>query len=93
MAAMITSATNSFANGVSFIFPDGIPILGPQECASPLSKVRLERFERPTHGFEVRCSIQLSYKRVTVCVTERARDTVVAAGRARKNSPPSGRFS
>lgn len=25
--------------------------------------VRLERLERPTHGFEVRCSIQLSYKR------------------------------
>ena len=24
---------------------------------------RLERFERPTHGFEARCSIQLSYRR------------------------------
>ena len=26
--------------------------------------VRLERFERPTYGFVVRCSIQLSYKRI-----------------------------
>jgi hypothetical protein len=25
--------------------------------------VRLERFERPTYGFVVHCSIQLSYKR------------------------------
>lgn len=25
--------------------------------------MRLERFERPTDGFEARCSIQLSYKR------------------------------
>lgn len=25
--------------------------------------MRLERFERPTDGFEIRCSIQLSYKR------------------------------
>ena len=29
--------------------------------ASP--SARLERFELPTHGFEARCSIQLSYKR------------------------------
>ncbi len=25
--------------------------------------MRLERFERPTDGFEIRCSIQLSYRR------------------------------
>lgn len=28
--------------------------------------VRLERFERPTYGFVVRCSIQLSYKRIGI---------------------------
>ena len=27
---------------------------------------RLERFELPTYGFVVRCSIQLSYKRNTL---------------------------
>ncbi len=29
--------------------------------------VRLEGFEPPTCGLEVRCSIQLSYRRKTVC--------------------------
>ena len=27
---------------------------------------RLERFELPTYGFVVRCSIQLSYKRISM---------------------------
>ena len=33
-------------------------------CNLLLFMVRLERFERPTYGFVVRCSIQLSYKRI-----------------------------
>jgi hypothetical protein len=37
---------------------------GPALTADPLKfLVRPERFERPTVGFEVRCSIQLSYGR------------------------------
>ncbi len=31
---------------------------------------RPERFERPTHGFEARCSIQLSYGRAQNCYTQ-----------------------
>ena len=31
--------------------------------SSSFLMVRLERFERPTYGFVVHCSIQLSYKR------------------------------
>ena len=36
--------------------------------ASPLRAdlVRLEGFEPPTYGLEVRCSIQLSYRRLSV---------------------------
>ena len=33
-------------------------------CNPLIFMVRLERFERPTYGFVVRCSIQLSYKRI-----------------------------
>jgi hypothetical protein len=29
---------------------------------------RSERFELPTLGFEVRCSIQLSYERILECI-------------------------
>ena len=32
--------------------------------ACPVEMARSERFELPTLGFEVRCSIQLSYERV-----------------------------
>ena len=31
---------------------------------------RLERFELPTYGFVVRCSIQLSYKRIKTKIRE-----------------------
>jgi hypothetical protein len=31
--------------------------------------VRSERFELPTLGFEVRCSIQLSYERALIPIT------------------------
>ena len=38
---------------------------GYSKNCNPLNfMVRLERFERPTYGFVVRCSIQLSYKRI-----------------------------
>jgi hypothetical protein len=33
--------------------------------AWPVRLARSERFELPTLGFEVRCSIQLSYERVS----------------------------
>ena len=36
---------------------------------------RLERFELPTYGFVVRCSIQLSYKRKLVFVFKLKRGT------------------
>ena len=39
-----------------------LPVTG--KCLNLL--VRLERFERPTYGFVVRCSIQLSYKRIGI---------------------------
>jgi hypothetical protein len=32
---------------------------------------RSERFELPTLGIEIRCSIQLSYERIDLCDTER----------------------
>ena len=38
-----------------------------------MAKVRLarsERFELPTLGIEIRCSIQLSYERVPVAIAE-----------------------
>ena len=38
-------------------------IKGLRVSVSPFTMVRLERFERPTYGFVVHCSIQLSYKR------------------------------
>jgi hypothetical protein len=37
---------------------------------------RPERLELPTLGFEGRCSIQLSYGRVSAIVVERARKTL-----------------
>ncbi len=44
--------------------------------------VRPERFERPTDGFEVRCSIQLSYER-----SRRTERYQRRAHRARKKVP------
>jgi hypothetical protein len=47
-------------------------VVGPAEARAPARKVirsimaRSERFELPTLGFEVRCSIQLSYERMGV---------------------------
>ena len=38
----------------------------PIELRPPFTVVRLERFEPPTHGLEGRCSILLSYRRVTL---------------------------
>jgi hypothetical protein len=36
------------------------------QCLVKVALARSERFELPTLGFEVRCSIQLSYERINV---------------------------
>src|SRR5256885_13603199 len=48
------------------------PILQERLYLQALSLARSERFELPTLGFEVRCSIQLSYERLRARLTELA---------------------
>ena len=47
---------------------------------------RSERFELPTLGFEVRCSIQLSYERVSVFNNLAERPKVLGAVEALKTT-------
>ena len=42
-----------------------------QKCKCLFSLVRLEGFEPPTYGLEVRCSIQLSYRRKVFILIQR----------------------
>src|SRR3954466_2326914 len=46
------------------------PILQERLYLQALSLARSERFELPTLGFEVRCSIQLSYERLRARLSE-----------------------
>jgi bifunctional non-homologous end joining protein LigD len=48
-----------------FVIDGDAMILGVDDVSDlPTEMARSERFELPTLGFEVRCSIQLSYERV-----------------------------
>ena len=42
-----------------------------QPCKCLIFLVRLEGFEPPTYGLEVRCSIQLSYRRKVFILIQR----------------------